>query len=233
MITFEVFCKNLEEIKERIHIACAKAKREEKEVGILPVTKMQSSEVVEYVYQVGMKTVGENRIQEVIEKMRGVNVPIQWELIGHLQSNKAKLAVKHFERIQSVDSWELAQKIDRLASEIGKVMRVLIEVNAGGDPAKFGVSCGGVGGLFARVMDLKNIRIEGLMTVAPLDNNLAVAEKTFHRLREIRDRLEEKFAIPLPELSMGMTSDLEVAIKAGSTLLRIGTGLFGSRVSTP
>lgn len=230
MITFEVFCGNFEKIKERIRLACIKAKREEKEIGILPVTKMQPSNVVEYVYRVGMKMVGENRIQEAIEKMKSVTVPIQWELVGHLQSNKVKLAVQYFERIQSVDSWELAQRIDRLGGEMGRAVRILIEVNAGGDPAKFGVSCGEVGVLLAKVMNLKNVRVEGLMTVAPLHDDLAVAEKTFHRLREIRDRLEEKFAVPLPELSMGMTNDLEVAIKAGSTLLRIGTGLFGSRV---
>ena len=168
-------------------------------------------------------------MQEGIEKRAQTAAPVAWELIGHLQSNKARLAVRHYERIQSVDSARLLEILDRAAEEQGKSQAVLLQVNAGLDPAKSGVEPDGAERLLEVALGRKNLRVEGLMAIAPLSPDPAVARRTFARLREIRDRLASATGARLRELSMGMSGDLEAAIAEGSTLVRVGTALFGER----
>jgi pyridoxal phosphate enzyme (YggS family) len=155
---------------------------------------------------------------------------MRWELIGHLQSNKARLAVKHFDRIQSVDSEKLIGLLDRACEEHGGgTTAVLLQINAGRDPAKFGAELEDAPRLLEAALSKRHLRIDGLMTIAPLSDDPSVAQRTFTTLRELRDQLSAQFDTPLRELSMGMTGDLEAAIAAGSTQVRVGTALFGIR----
>jgi pyridoxal phosphate enzyme (YggS family) len=151
------------------------------------------------------------------------------KLIGHLQSNKARLAAQHFDRIQSVDSVKLAQVLDRVAGELGKKLPIMLQVNAGLDPAKSGVEPDGAAALLEAALGLANLRVDGLMTIAPLSDDPAVARRTFDNLRAIRDGLREKTGAGLGQLSMGMSGDIEAAIAAGSTIVRVGSALFGAR----
>lgn len=228
MIEYEKFLENLDRVREGIGRACEMSGRLES-VKILPVTKTYSVEVVEYVVRAGLRGVGENRVQEAVEKKGLVKGDLRWELIGHLQTNKVGLALKTFDRIQTVDSEGLLLKLNSGAEVCGKVMRVLLQVNAGEDPAKYGVSCEGVDRLLEVALGLRNIRVEGLMTIPALSEDVGVAERAFNRLREKRDEMEEGFGVELGELSMGMSGDYVEAIKAGSTVVRIGSGLFGRR----
>ncbi len=197
---------------------------------LLPVTKTHPAAAAEYASRFGFKSVGENRVQEALEKRPQAPATLRWELIGHLQSNKAKLAVGVFDRIQSVDTPELAARIDRLAGETGKTMPVLLQANAGGDPAKFGTAdFSGLQRLAETAAALPNLRIDGLMTIPALDADIAVAQRAFETLRDWRVKLETQLGKKLPELSMGMSGDIEVAVAAGSTTVRVGTALFGKR----
>lgn len=196
----------------------------------MPVTKTWGPEVIAWCAAAGLHRVGENRVQEALEKQQQATASVGWELIGHLQSNKAKLAVAHFARVQSVDSAKLLRQLDRYAGEEAKRFSVLLQVNAGDDPAKFGVSVDEAPALLEAALACEHLQVDGLMTIAPLDNDdLAVARRCFARLRETRDRLAHDFGTPLPVLSMGMSGDWAEAIAEGSTLIRVGSALFGHR----
>jgi pyridoxal phosphate enzyme (YggS family) len=202
-------------------------------VQLLAVTKTHPPQAAEHAARYGLKAVGENRVQEGVEKRSQTTAQIQWELIGHLQSNKARLAAQHFDRIQSVDREKIIEQLDKAAAELGKTLPVLIQVNAGRDPAKFGAELEDAPRLVELALTKKNLRVDGLMTIPPLSADHAVAERTFSTLRELRDRLRTQTGAPLHELSMGMSGDFALAIAAGSTVVRIGTALFGARESTP
>ena len=169
-------------------------------------------------------------MQEARAKQPLVPSVLQWELIGHLQSNKARVAATLFSRIQSVDRIELLDRLDRTVGESGRApLQILIQVNAGRDPAKFGCDPEQAPRIVEHALGCANLRLEGLMTIGPLDPDPATAQRTFAALRTLRDELAERFGVPLPELSMGMTGDLREAVKAGSTQVRVGTALFGAR----
>ncbi len=227
MISYEEFLENLAEINSRIALACKNANRAVDSVRLLPVTKNHPWNVVEYSKRAGFAYVGENRVQEALSKMP--NVDMHWELIGHLQSNKVPQAVANFDVIESVDSEKLLVKIDAKARELGKIQKILIQVNTANDEAKFGLDMSQTKALVELATNLENIDLQGLMTIGFLDDDMELARKTFASLRELRDSLEAEFSISLKELSMGMSGDLEVAIEEGSTIIRVGTALFGSR----
>lgn len=228
-LSYESFAANLAAVEARIAAACAAAGRPRNQVRLLPVTKTHPAEAAEFVARAGMEAVGENRVQEALDKIAQTSAPVRWELIGHLQSNKARLAARHFARVQSVDSAKLLDVLDRAATEAGKPLAILLQLNAGHDPAKFGAELADAPALLAHALTKKALRVEGLMTVAPLSDDPAVARTTFANLRRTRDDLAERFGVKLRELSMGMTGDLEAAIAEGSTLVRVGTALFGTR----
>jgi pyridoxal phosphate enzyme (YggS family) len=231
MVTYEDFQARYQAVLGRVGAACAKAGRPLASVRLLPVTKTHPVEAAQYAARAGILAVGENRVQEAAAK-RLIGPPeLQWELIGHLQSNKAKLAIETFDRIQSVDSIDLANRLGRVAGELGKKLPILLQVNAGDDPAKFGTDIDGATALMEAALQLPALRVEGLMTVPPLSDDPEVAQKAFDRLRTCRDDLAARFKIDLPELSMGMSDDLEVAILAGSTCIRIGSALYGQRAN--
>ncbi len=232
MIAYEEFCGNCRRLLERVENACAACGRNPADVKILPVTKTHPVDAVEYSARYGFGAVGENRVQEVMEKFdseRGRALKIEWELIGHLQTNKVKHAVGRVDRIQSADSEKLLKKIDAECAKLGKKMRVLLQINSGRDPAKFGADMEEAPALLDAALSLENIKVEGLMAIAPLDSNLDTATRCFENLRNLRDALEKSFSVALPELSMGMSGDLERAVECGSTIIRVGTFLFGAR----
>lgn len=226
---FDVFKARADAVRARIAQACERAGRNATEVELLAVTKSHPAAAVELAARYGLRAVGENRVQEGIEKRAQTSAKIAWELIGHLQSNKARLAARHFDRIQSVDSVKLLEILDRAAAELGRSQAVLLQVNAGLDPAKSGVEPDEAPRLLAAALGLRNIRVEGLMTIAPLFGGPDAPRRTFSRLREIRDRLASESGSPLRELSMGMSDDLDAAVAEGSTIVRVGTALFGMR----
>ncbi|MBI5380537.1 MAG: YggS family pyridoxal phosphate-dependent enzyme [Opitutae bacterium] len=226
---YNLFCSRVAEVNARIAAACARAGRPVASVELLAVTKNHPATAAEYAARYGLRAVGENRVQEGVEKRPQCAAPIAWELIGHLQSNKARLAATHFDRIQSVDSEKLINLLDRAAAELGKVLPILLQINAGADPAKFGAEPADASRLLALALTKPALRVEGLMTIAPLSDDPAVARRSFANLREIRDRLAGESGVPLRELSMGMSGDLDAAIAEGSTQVRVGTALYGER----
>jgi PLP dependent protein len=232
-LIYPEFVRNADTVLGQIARACEGVGRDPAEVKLLAVTKTHGPWAVEYAAQFGLKSVGENRVQEAVDKQPQVEATVQWELIGHLQSNKARLAAAHFDRIQSVDSAKLLRRLDAGAAESERSLGVLLQVNAGNDPAKFGAELEAAPALLEAALEMAHLRVDGLMTIAPLSEDPAVAQRTFANLRELRDRLASEFDVALPELSMGMSGDLEVAIAAGSTQVRVGTALFGQRPSPP
>lgn len=228
-IEYETFRDRADALLARIVGLCRQAGRPAGSVTLLPVTKTHPPAAAEYAARYGFAAVGENRVQEAVEKRAQTTTPLRWELIGHLQSNKARLAATHFSRIQSVDREKLIVALDRAAGELGKKLPVLLQINAGRDPAKFGAEPDSAPRLLELALARPHLQVEGLMTIAPLAEDPAVARETFVRLRTIRDDLATRFAHPLPELSMGMSGDLAAAIAAGSTLVRVGTALYGPR----
>jgi len=228
-IDYDTFRQRTDALRQRIAAACTAAGRAPAEVALLPVTKTHPPAAAEYAARYGLAAVGENRVQEGVEKRALVTAPLRWELIGHLQSNKARLAATHFDRIQSVESTKLLTVLDRAAGELGRKLAVLLEVNAGEDPAKFGIAPADAPRLLEFAVGLPHLQIDGLMTIAPLSDDPAVARRCFARLRTLRDELAPRFGVPLRELSMGMSGDFEAAIAEGSTLVRVGTALYGAR----
>jgi PLP dependent protein len=226
---YDEFKHRADAVRSRIGEACARSGRKAGEVELLAVTKGHPVQAAEFAARYGLRAVGENRVQEGIEKRGKAALSVAWELIGHLQSNKARVAAQNFDRIQSVDSVKLLDLLDRAAEEQGKRLAILLQVNAGLDPAKSGVEPPQAQALLEAALARGSLRVEGLMTIAPLSEDPGTATRTFSALREIRDRLESATGARLRELSMGMSGDMEQAIAEGSTLVRVGTALFGSR----
>ncbi|MFQ6615326.1 MAG: YggS family pyridoxal phosphate-dependent enzyme [Fidelibacterota bacterium] len=201
-------------------------------VEIVAVTKGFPKEAIDSAYRAGLRSIGETRVQEAGEKMdRLPELPgLTLRMIGHLQSNKARKGVSLFDTIDSVDSVKLGKRISRIASQQRTVMPVLLQVNTGGDPAKFGFSLNDVGDLI-ELVHLPGIRVEGLMTIGALTTDTEETRRTFRRLRQLRDQLNEQLApgVRLHHLSMGMTADFKIAVEEGATMVRIGTALFGPR----
>lgn len=243
MTTYENFCFGVASVEKRIEAAARAAGRDPAGVRLLPVTKTHPAEAAVFAARRGLPAVGENRVQEAAAKRAATEAllaagggpasPPRWELIGHLQSNKARPAAETFDRIQSLDTEKLVRQLDRAAAELGRPLAVLLQINAGRDPAKFGCEPEDAPRLLEAALAAPHLRVEGLMTIAPLGADAAEtterARRTFAALRTLRDELASRFGVALPELSMGMSGDLEEAVAAGSTCVRVGTALYGSR----
>ena len=228
--------KRLETINQRIAAACHRAGRDFFDVTLVAVSKTVAPDRIRQAIEAGVRTLGENRIQEAASKIPVLEDVVkqnnvEWHLIGHLQSNKARRAVELFSTIQSVDSFKLAARLDAIAGEFGKRLPVFLEVNLGGEDAKAGIEAGEVLPLCEQVSKLANLELKGLMAVPPFLDDAEQVRPFFRRLRQFRDEARqvgivgEQFA----DLSMGMSNDFEVAIEEGSTLVRVGTALFGAR----
>jgi len=225
--------ENASAVFKKMSHAAMRAGRRPEDVRLVAVTKTVGIDEIRKAADIGLRVFGENRIQEAKEKITNLkfessNSNIEWHLIGHLQRNKAKYAVKLFDMIHSVDSEELAADLNEEAKKAGKVQRVLIQVKLSAEETKSGISEQDLPLLVEKVARLGNLNLEGLMTIPPFFDDPETARPFFRRLRELRDGLEKKGFV-LPELSMGMSNDYEVAIQEGATLVRIGTAIFGER----
>ncbi len=215
-------------VQDRIRAAASRVGRQASSATLVAVSKAMPLHVIREGVEAGVTILGENRVQEARDKIAALPGVARWHLVGHLQTNKAKLAMQLFELIHSLDSLKLAQVLDRYGQELAKPVRCLIEVNLGGEQSKSGITEDGVRPLLEGVAGLRHLRIEGLMSIPPFLPDPEQIRPYFRRLRTLRDKLrDEGFA--LDELSMGMTHDFEVAIEEGATLVRIGTAIFGPR----
>lgn len=225
--------QNISSIYKRISHAAMRAGRNPQDVKLIAVTKTVSIERIREAIDAGLKIFGENRVQEAQKKvmsdeLRVTSGKIQWHLIGHLQKNKAKYAVRLFNLIHSVDSIGLAEEINRSAEKTGKIQDVLTEVKLSPEVTKHGTSKTELVGLIKAVSAMKNLNLIGLMTIPPFFENPEDTRLYFRELRELRDKAVAA-GFDLPELSMGMSHDFEAAIEEGATMVRIGTAIFGER----
>jgi len=216
--------------QDRIGAAASRVGRDASSVTLVAVSKAMPVDVIREAVEAGVTILGENRVHEARDKITVLPGIATWHLVGHLQSNKAKLAIQLFELIHSLDSLKLAQVLDRHGQELAKPLRCLIEVNLGGEESKSGMTEDGVRPLLEAAAGLHHLRIEGLMALPPFLPDPEQIRPYFRRLRTLRDKLHDE-GVPLAELSMGMTHDFEVAIEEGATMVRIGTAIFGPRPS--
>ena len=222
----------LADIRGRIAAAARSAGRDPSFIRLVAVSKTFPIDAVREAYAAGQRDFGENRVQEALQKIEsGTDLEIRWHLLGHLQTNKAKKAAPAFSTIHSVDSVELLQKIDAAAADAGRTPELLIQVDLAGEATKSGVGPADVPPLFDAAVRCRAARVVGLMTLPPIPESPEDARPWFRRLRELRDQWLGSGIPPsmLTELSIGMSGDFEVAIEEGSTMVRIGTAIFGSR----
>lgn len=234
MITAEQLADNLEYVRGAIAQAAERASRDARDVTLIAVSKTVSLDLVRIAYNLGVTDFGENRVQDALPKIAELHPPgLRWHMIGHLQSNKASKVVGAFASVQSVDNLRLAQALERHAGKQDMVLPVLLQVNVSGEASKEGMSAAEAPELARQIVALPHLRVEGLMTIAPLAQNPEETRPVFRQLRLLRDYLRNE--IPQCEwqrLSMGMTDDYRVAIEEGATIVRIGRAIFGERVYT-
>ncbi len=219
--------ENIKRIRCNVEEAKAKYRKSDETVKIMAVTKTVPYERVNLAVNEGITLLGENRVQEYLEKKDFYDKKAEINFIGHLQSNKIKYIIDSVTLIHSVDSAELAAEIDRRAAKAGKIMDVLIEVNIGGEESKSGVSPGGLRELLYKASELKSIRVKGLMTIPPIGES----EKAFAEMKQLFEDMKSEGigGVRMDILSMGMSADYVSAVKYGSNIVRIGSGIFGSR----
>ena len=221
----------LDEVRGRIARAAGRAGRDPAGVVLVGVVKTVPVGRIREAVSLGLADLGENRVQEAEQHVGALGQSAaRWHMIGHLQRNKAGRAVELFDRVQAVDSVELAEALSRRAVAAGRTLPVLVEVNVSGEATKFGAAPEAVEGLLERVAALPGLSLDGLMTVGPPVAGAEQARPGFAQLRALRDRGERALGRRLPELSMGMSGDFEVAVEEGATLVRVGTALFGERI---
>ncbi len=228
--TFET---RLTVIRERVAQACARAGRNTETVNILPVSKTYGPDQIREAAACGLTTFGENKVQEAKQKISLCPGHLAWHLVGHLQTNKVKDAVRLFVIIHSVDSLKLLSAIEAAGAITGRVMPVFLEVNVSGESSKFGLAPDDVPAILHAANDMQRVEVAGLMTIPPAAEDPEHARPYFRRLRELRDSWRQATGFVLDELSMGMSHDFEVAIEEGATWIRLGTVLFGSRPVRP
>ena len=223
-------CERLKEILYRIEKACERSGRDPDEVTLLGASKKVPPERLEIFYSCGLKTFGENRVQEFLTKYEALrDLDIEWHFIGRLQTNKVKYLMGKVLMIHSLDRQSLADEIDKRSGKAGITQRVLIEVNLGGEESKGGVSEDDLPALVEYTLSKESLKLLGLMAIPPYFPDPEDVRPYFVRLRDLRDRISEEFGIKLPHLSMGMSHDYEVAVEEGATIVRVGTALFGER----
>lgn len=224
-------CENLKEVNSSIQAELEKCSRPEGSVLLIAVTKTYGVDVINEAIDCGVTDIGENRVQEIMEKYDFVK-PVRWHLIGHLQKNKVKYIIDKVELIHSVDSLGLAKEINRQAQKHNKIQKILLEVNVSGEESKFGILPADCEGLCREIAEsFPNVKIEGLMTVAPFTDDQQLLKEVFDGLRKLSGQIAEKKikGVAMSELSMGMTNDFRLAVSCGSTMVRVGTGIFGKR----
>jgi len=220
--------ENLEKIQETIAQAAQKSGRSPQEITLVAVTKTMPVEIIKQAISYGIRIIGENKIQEAKTKKAAITEEIKWHMIGHLQTNKVKDAVQIFDLIHSVDSLKLALEINKKAADLNKIMPILLEVNISQEPSKYGLTKDDTSYLLEKIAHLNNIKIKGLMTMAPYEAPETEIRKIFSELRELKNKIREQKInnIAMDYLSMGMSSDYHLAIEEGANMVRIGSALF-------
>lgn len=220
---------NLNEINQRIAAACGRVGRDPASVTLLAVTKTHPPEVVQQAAQLGLVLFGENKVQEAKAKIPLCPGRLRWHFIGHLQTNKCRDAVGLFEMVQSVDSLSVAEELNKRAEQAAKTLPILLEVNIVGEASKFGYKPRQLLAELNQLNALPRLELHGLMTIPPWSPLPEKVRPIFRKLVEIKRECEQLLGAPLPQLSMGMSGDFEVAIEEGATIIRLGTALFGQR----
>ncbi|MDO5293081.1 MAG: YggS family pyridoxal phosphate-dependent enzyme [bacterium] len=223
--------ENLQIVEKKIEDACKKANRDRNEVTLIAVSKTKPVSMMREAMETGIIDFGENKVQELTRKYEELDTPLNWHLIGHLQRNKVKYIVDKVSLIHSVDSLRLAEQIDEEAKKHDVVVNILIEVNIAGEESKFGVKEEEVLPLLMEISKLSNVKVQGLMTIAPFVENPEENRVHFRNMNKLMIDIKSKNIdnINMNILSMGMTGDYEVAIEEGATMVRVGTGIFGER----
>jgi pyridoxal phosphate enzyme (YggS family) len=223
--------QNIKDIRSRIQKAAQKSGRDAEEIKLVAVSKTVELERINQAIRSGIDIIGENRVQEAETKFKGITEKVEKHLVGHLQTNKAKKAVELFDFIQSVDSQRIAEEISRRASQQSRVMDVLVEVNTSEEETKFGAEPDQVLTLIETISRLEGIKIKGLMTIGLFTSNPEDTRPCFKKLKTLFEEIKSMNIpnVDMRYLSMGMTSDFEVAIEEGSNMVRVGTGIFGAR----
>lgn len=223
--------ENLRVVEERMTAACARSGRQREDVTLIAVSKTKSTAMIREAYEAGIRDFGENKVQELVEKMAELPSDIRWHMIGHLQRNKVKYIIGRVALIHGVDSLRLAEEISREAVKNSVVADILVEVNVADEETKFGTSSEELCILVESVAKLPAIRIRGLMTIAPFTENQEDNRQYFRKLKQLSVDIEQKCIdnVCMDVLSMGMTGDYPVAIEEGASCVRIGTGIFGER----
>ena len=224
--------ENVAEVEARIQAACERAGRRREEITLIAVSKTKPVRDIYEVMETGIKDFGENKVQEMCDKMEMIQQPLNWHMIGHLQRNKVKYIVDKATLIHSVDSLRLAQQISQEAQKKSVESNILIEVNVAEEESKFGLSTAEVIQMVEEISKLPSVHIKGLMTVAPFTDNPEENRPYFRNLKQLAVDIAEKNIdnVTMSVLSMGMTGDYEVAIEEGATMVRVGTGIFGARI---
>ena len=222
---------NILRIRENIADAARRANRNPSDIRLMGVTKTVDDQRIEEAIRSGLDIIGENYVQEGKRKIEKMGKTLEWHMIGHLQTNKAKYAVRLFDMIHSVDRLKLAQELDKRAGAAGIRMKILVEVNVSGEETKSGIARSDAIDLIKEISTLEHISLQGLMTMPPWFDNPEDARPYFAALRELRDEIikENIPNVEMNELSMGMTQDYQVAVEEGATIVRIGTAIFGER----
>ena len=218
---------NLQAVRQAIAASAERASRDPSAVTLVAVTKTVSVERIHEAITLGLRILGENRVQEAIPKMDEIGpANVDWHLVGHLQTNKVKFIEGRFQMVQSIDSTGVAQALDH---RLGSPLEVLIEVNVAEEPQKTGALPADLPAIASAVASAGHLRLRGLMTIAPMVTDPERVRPIFRRLRALRDETSQQLGMPLPVLSMGMTDDYPVAVEEGATMLRLGRALFGRR----
>ncbi len=224
-----MIAENIKVLRDRIERKCVEANRDSREIKLIAVSKTFGTDYIEEVFDEGLKEFGENKAQELSAKYEQLGDKITWHFIGHLQRNKVRFVVPAASYIHSIDSLQLASEVNKAAAKINKVQKILLQVKTSEEESKFGIQS--VSELFDLAKycgEYSNIQVEGLMTIAPFTEDVNQIRQSFKQLRKLKDDLNSE-GFGLKELSMGMTSDFEIAIEEGATMLRIGSAIFGER----
>ena len=219
----------IKRLRENVARTCKKVSREPEEIEIVAITKGILTDAIKEAYENGLRTFGENRLQEALKKIPLLPDDIHWHFVGHLQTNKAKLAVRNFELIQSVDSLRLADLLSKIAMKEKSIVRVLIEVNSSGEESKYGFPLDSAFNSIKEINNLPGIEVLGIMTIGPLTQDVYRIRESFRKTRELFEMLKQELNGNIKYLSMGMSDDYTIAIEEGSNMIRIGRAIFGER----
>jgi len=222
--------ENLLRVMEKIEEAARKIGRNPNEIKLVAVSKTVEAARIMEAIEAGVPILGENYVQEAQKKIEEIGRPVSWHFIGHLQTNKAKYAIRLFDMIHSLDSVPLAEELNRKGEQADRVMKVMIEVNLSKEATKFGTDEEVVVNLAKRVQNLNHLSLEGLMTMPPYFDSPELSRPYYIALRALKERMVKE-GIPMKDLSMGMSNDFEIAIEEGATYVRVGTAIFGPRKS--